>query len=162
MKIQILDPQAAAFPTPIMRPQPFSRNAIAIETAPYAILGLRVTLGLLFLAHGWLKVFTFTLPGTAKFFMSVGLPGFMAAPVTLMEIVGALMLIAGIYPRWTALGLFPIALVATLKVHGGNGWLFTNPGGGWEFPALLAIACLVQFLLGDGAYALGDRWFHKR
>jgi putative oxidoreductase len=133
-----------------------------METAPHAILGLRVTLGLLFLAHGWLKVFTFTLPGTAKFFASVGLPGFMAAPVALMEIVGALMLITGIFPRWTALGLFPIALVATLKVHGGNGWLFTNPGGGWEFPALLTIACLVQFLLGNGAYALGDRWFHKR
>jgi putative oxidoreductase len=162
MKIQIHDTHATALPHPIMRPQRFSRAAIAMETVPYAILGLRVTLGLLFLAHGWLKVFTFTLPGTAQFFASVGLPGFMAAPVALVEIVGGLMLIAGVFPRWTALGLFPIALVATLKVHGDNGWLFTNPGGGWEFPALLTVACLVQFLLGNGAYALGDRWFHKR
>jgi putative oxidoreductase len=39
-------------------------------------------------------------------------------------------------------------------VHGGNGFFFTNAGGGWEFPAFWAIALLVQALLGDGAYAL--------
>jgi len=55
-----------------------------------------------------------------------------------------------------ALGLFPILLLATFKVHGANGWLFTNSGGGWEFPAFFAIACLVQFLLGDGAFAIGS------
>ncbi|MEO0947324.1 MAG: DoxX family protein [Cyanobacteria bacterium J06641_5] len=129
-----------------------------LETAPYAILLLRVCLGLLFLAHGLLKVFTFTLAGTAQFFASVGLPGFMAAPVALAEILGGILLILGLCTRWTALGLFPILLVATFKVHGASGWLFTNEGGGWEFPAFFAIACLVQFLLGDGAFAIGKIW----
>ena len=78
------------------------------------------------------------------------------------EIVGGLLLVSGIYTRWIALGLFPILLVATFKVHGANGWLFTNKGGGWEFPAFFAVACLVQFLLGDGAYAIGSIWHHQR
>ena len=80
------------------RTQRLSKTTIALSagfandlnTAPYAILALRISLGLLFLAHGCLKVFTFTLPGTAQFFESVGLPGWMATPVAIIEIVGGL------------------------------------------------------------------------
>ena len=131
-----------------------SKPTIDLNTAPYAILVLRISLGLLFLAHGLLKLLVFTLPGTAQFFTSVGLPGLMAYIVAPMEIIGGLLLIAGIYTRWVALALFPILVVATFKVHLANGWLFTNKGGGWEFPAFYAVATLVQFLLGDGAYAI--------
>jgi putative oxidoreductase len=144
------------------RAQQSSKPAIDLATAPYAILVLRIGLGLLFLAHGGLKVFTFTLPGTAQFFESVGLPGWMATPVAILELVGGLLLVGGIQTRWVALGLFPILLVATFKAHGANGWLFTNKGGGWEFPAFFAIATVVQFLLGDGAYAIGSIWDRKR
>jgi putative oxidoreductase len=144
------------------RTQRLSKSSIDFATAPHAILVLRISLGLLFLAHGCLKVFTFTLPGTAQFFESVGLPSWMATPVAIDEIGGGLLLISGIYTRWIALGLFPILLVATFKAHGANGWLFTNKGGGWEFPAFFAIACIVQFLLGDGAYALGSILDRKR
>ena len=144
------------------RTQRLAKPVIDLETAPYGILVLRVSLGLLFLAHGLLKVFVFTLPGTAQFFESVGLPGFMATPVALAEIMGGMFLIAGLYTRWAALVLFPLLLVATFKVHGANGWLFTNKGGGWEFPAFFAIACLVQFLLGDGALAIGSILHRKR
>ncbi len=131
-----------------------SKPIIDLDTAPYAILVLRVSLGLLFLAHGLLKLLVFTLPGTAQFFTSVGLPGFIAYVVAPMEIIGGVLLIGGIYTRWVALALFPILVVATLKVHLANGWLFTNKGGGWEFPAFSAVATIVQFLLGDGAYAV--------
>lgn len=139
-----------------------SRPAIDLNTAPYAILLLRVSLGILFLAHGLLKVFVFTLPGTAQFFGSVGLPGFMAYPVTLLEILGGTALLVGFYSRWVAIALFPILLVATFKVHFANGWLFTNENGGWEFPAFFAIATVVQFLLGDGAYALSTKLRTRR
>lgn len=154
MKLTIRD-----IPNPVSasRNLRLAKPVIDLDTAPYAITLLRVSLGLLFLAHGLLKVFAFTLPGTARFFQSVGLPGFMAYVVTPMEIAGGLMLISGLYTRWVALALFPILLVATFKVHGANGWLFTNEGGGWEFPAFFAIATLVQFLLGDGAYALSAK-----
>lgn len=162
MKITIRDEADVAPAVLQSRVQRLAKPAIDLETAPYAILVLRASLGVLFLAHGLLKIFAFTLPGTAQFFESVGLPGFMATPVALAEIVGGVLLIAGIYTRWVALVLFPIVLVATFKVHGANGWLFTNKGGGWEFPALFAIVCLVQFLLGDGALAIGSILHRKR
>lgn len=137
-----------------------AKPTIDLETAPYGILLLRLTLGVLFIAHGLLKLLVFTLPGTAQFIQGLGLPGFMAYIVTPFELVGGLLLLAGLYTRWVALALFPILLVATFKVHWASGWLFSNEGGGWEFPALFAIALLVQFLLGDGAYSLGSI-FHR-
>ena len=76
-----------------------SKPTIDLDTAPYAILILRISLGLLFLAHGLLKLLVFTLPFTSQFFDSVGLPGFMAYLVAPMEIVGGLLLKSrSIYP----------------------------------------------------------------
>jgi len=56
------------------------RNSLEIRmidtrTAPYAALVLRLALGTMFVAHALLKLFVFTLPGTAQFFESLGLPG---------------------------------------------------------------------------------------
>lgn len=126
------------------------------RTAPYAALILRVSLGVMFIAHALLKILVFTLPGTAQFFGSVGLPGWLAYPVTGMELVGGAMLIAGVWTRWVALALVPV-LVGAAGVHWGNGWLFTAPNGGWEYPVFLALAAIAQALLGDGAYALRAR-----
>ena len=39
-------------------------------------------------------------------------------------------------------------------MHAGNGWVVSNPGGGWEFPAFYAVTLLVQAGLGSGAFAL--------
>ncbi|MBP2230168.1 putative oxidoreductase [Azospirillum agricola] len=124
------------------------------RTAPYAALVLRVGLGLLFLAHGLLlKVLTFGVAGTVGFFESLGYPGFLAYLVILGEIGGGLLLIAGAYTRWISLALLPIMIGATLQ-HVGNGWLFTAPNGGWEFPAFWTALLAVQALLGDGAFAV--------
>lgn len=115
---------------------------------------LRVSLGVIYLAHGlYLKLFVFTLPGTAQFFESIGLPGPLAYLVFAAETAGGVALIAGFHTRWTALALLPVALGATWA-HLGSGWLFTNAGGGWEYPLFLAVATLVQALLGDGSYAV--------
>jgi putative oxidoreductase len=115
---------------------------------------LRISLGVIYLAHGlYLKLFVFTLPGTAQFFDSIGLPGVLAYPVFAVETLGGLALILGVYPRLVAMALVPVALGATWA-HLGAGWLFTNPGGGWEYPLFLALATIVQALLGGGAYTL--------
>jgi putative oxidoreductase len=127
---------------------------IDTRTAPYAALLLRVSLGVMFIAHALLKILVFTLPGTAQFFDSVGFPGWAAYPVTAAELIGGVLLIAGVYARWVALALVPVLLGAA-AVHWGNGWLFTAPKGGWEYPVFLAAAALVQALLGDGKYRLG-------
>lgn len=123
------------------------------RTAPYAALLLRVSLGVLLLAHGLLlKVFTFGIPGTVGFFESIGYPGFFAYLVILGEIGGGLALILGLWTRWIALLMLPILIGATLQ-HVGNGWLFSSANGGWEFPAFWTVTLVVQALLGDGALA---------
>ena len=127
---------------------------IDTKTAPYAALVLRVALGVMFLAHGlWLKVFVFTLPGTAMFFESLGLPAPLAYVVVAAETVGGILLILGVKTRLVALALVPILLGATWT-HAGNGWVFTAEGGGWEYPLFLSVSAAVQALLGGGAYAL--------
>ncbi|HWK43941.1 MAG TPA: DoxX family protein [Stellaceae bacterium] len=121
------------------------------RTAPYAALLLRVTLGLLFLIHFSVKLFVFTPAGTAQFFGSLGLPPALAYLVMVGEFVGGLALILGIWTRVAAVVLMPIMLGAIFTVHGQNGFLFTAPNGGWEYPAFWTIALLTQALLGDGA-----------
>jgi putative oxidoreductase len=117
-------------------------------------LVLRSALGVVFLAHSvYLKGVVFGLPGTAQFFVSLGLPEVLAYVVFAAEALGGLALIAGIQVRWAALLLVPIALGATWA-HAEAGWLFTNDGGGWEYPLFLTAALIVQSLIGDGALAL--------
>lgn len=122
------------------------------RTALAAFL-LRVSLGALFVAHGFIKVFVFTLPGTVKFFESLGLPGFLAYVTIVAEIGGGLLLLAGAYTRAVALALVPLLIGATVP-HIANGFLFSSPNGGWEFPALWTVLLVVQALLGGGAFAV--------
>lgn len=117
------------------------------------LLLLRLSLGLMYLAHAGLKLFVFTLPGTAQFFAGQGLPGALAYAVFVAEAVGGAMLLLGVYPRQVALALVPILLGAAW-VHAPNGWVFTAPGGGWEYPVFLAAMSVVLWLAGDGAAAL--------
>lgn len=122
----------------------------------YAILVLRSGLGAVFIAHGLLKVFVVTLPGAAQFFESAGFPGWLAYPVAFIEIGGGVMLIAGIATRIVSVIFIPI-LLGALWFHAGNGWLFVNTNGGWEYPAFLIVATIAQGLLGSGGFALRFR-----
>ncbi|EGD00652.1 DoxX family membrane protein [Burkholderia sp. TJI49] len=122
----------------------------------FAATLLRVALGVLYLAHVAQKVFVFTLPGTAQFFASIGLPGWLAYLTTLVELVGGLALLAGVRVRVAALVLLPFMLGAT-AAHLPNGWSFASPNGGWEYPAFWAVTLAVQALLGGGAFAIGAR-----
>ncbi|MBU6372652.1 MAG: DoxX family protein [Alphaproteobacteria bacterium] len=122
---------------------------------PYGVTLLRVSLGLMFLAHSIvLKLMTFGLAGTAQFFEGVGLPGWLAYATFAAEALGGLALVAGVQARWVALALAPILIGAIVSVHGAKGWVFTAPGGGWEYPAYLFVLCIAQTLLGDGKFAL--------
>jgi putative oxidoreductase len=125
------------------------------RTAPYAALLLRLSLGALFLAHAGLKFFVFRPAGTAKFFASVGMPAELAYLVIPAEVLAGVALILGVWTRAVALAATPILLGAIFTVHGAAGFFFTNPHGGWEYPAFWTVALLVQALLGDGAHALG-------
>lgn len=123
------------------------------HTAAYGLTLLRISLGAMWIAHALLKLFVFTLPGTAQFFESVGLPGILAYPVFAAELLGGAAILLGVYARQVSLALTPVLAVAA-SVHFANGWLFTNQGGGWEYPVFLAIASVALWLAGDGAWAL--------
>jgi putative oxidoreductase len=115
---------------------------------------LRVSMGVLFLAHAGLKLFILTPAGTVGYFASLGLPGPLAYLVIAAEFLGGIALILGAYTRWVSLALVPILLGSIYVPHGAAGFFFSNEGGGWEFPAFWAVALVVQALLGDGAFAL--------
>jgi putative oxidoreductase len=127
---------------------------IDTKTAPYAALLLRLTLGVLFLAHASLKIFVFTPAGTAQFFGSIGLPPALAYITIVWEVLGAAAMILGIWPRLAALAMVPVLLGALFTAHLGNGFFFSNPNGGWEYLAFWIAAQVALALTGDGVYAL--------
>ncbi|MBT2785796.1 MULTISPECIES: DoxX family protein [unclassified Halomonas] len=133
--------------------QPFLQPSLQT----HAISLLRIALGVMTLSHGLLKVFVFTLPGTVGYFESLGLPGFLAYLTIAAEVGGGIALLLGVYTRRVSLALVPVLLGAAL-VHFGNGWMFSNPGGGWEFPVFWAIALIVQAGLGSGRWVLSPRF----
>ena len=111
---------------------------------------LRTGLGVMFIAHALLKYFVFTLPGTYKFFESLGLPGALGYVTFAAELAGGALLVAGVRTRIVALALTPFVLGATWA-HSGNGWVFTAQNGGWEYPAFLTLVAVVVAVLGNGA-----------
>lgn len=125
------------------------------DLIPYAALILRLSLGALFLAHGLLKLLVFKPAGTVAYFKSLGLPGFVAYVTITAELGGAALLILGFATSLVSLALIPLILGTIFTVHGAKGWMFSNEGGGWEFPAFWSVALLVQALLGGGVLSLG-------
>jgi len=111
---------------------------------------LRVVVGIVFLAHGWQKLFGFGFHGVAGMFggMGIPLPAVSAVVVTLVEFLGGAALIIGLLTRWAAaLNGFDM-VVAILVVHLKNGFL--KPGG-FEHPLVMLAACIALVMLGPGA-----------
>ena len=119
----------------------------------YGAFITRVSLGVVLLAHGLLKVLVFTIPGTVGFFDSIGLPAIAAYLVIFGELAGGVALILGVYSRLVAALSLPI-LLGSVWAHIGNGWLFSAPNGGWEFPLLLVALAVAVTIQGGGAFAL--------
>ncbi|WP_414833064.1 DoxX family protein [Afifella sp. YEN Y35] len=126
---------------------------IDTRLAPYGAFLLRISLGVMLIAHAYMKIVTFTVPGFEGFLAQLGLPTLFAWPIILGELFGGLALIAGVYSRLISILVLPI-LLGAIWVHAPNGWSFSAANGGWEYPAFLSVAALVQALIGDGAFAL--------
>ncbi|MWN06551.1 DoxX family protein [Gilliamella sp. Pas-s95] len=118
-----------------------------------ASLMLRVALGVMFLAHGLTKLLVFTPAGTAQYFESIGFPGFVGYLTMVFEIGGGLLLLLGILTRIVS-SLTVIQMVVIAFIHSVNGWSFSNAGGGWEYPAFMALTALSLALLGSGRFSV--------
>jgi putative oxidoreductase len=126
------------------------------NSAPYGVFLLRVALGAMWISHALMKYLVFTVPGFAGYLGSVGFPAALAGPVILIELIGGLLILLGVYARHVALLLIPV-MAAAASVHIANGWVFSATGGGWEYPAFLIVVSFALWLIGDGAYALRSR-----
>lgn len=110
---------------------------------------LRLTFGVILLAHGLLKALVFGHAGTVGFFASLGLPAIVAYIVMYAEILAGIAIIVGFRVRAIAILTLPI-LLGAVWVHAGNGWLFSAKGGGWEFPVVLVVMAVIVAMQGGG------------
>lgn len=127
------------------------------------LLILRVSLGIVFLAHGWLKVFTFGLDRGYQVFEAHTIwhinliPGWFIYPAAAIEWIGGIMLILGLKTKW-ALPLLAGVAFGAGAVHFENGWNYTSkPDGGWEYGIFLFICCVALWLTGPGKHRLGNK-----
>ena len=115
---------------------------------------LRVVTGVIMIVHGWQKFFVDGIAGVSAFFGSMGIPaaGVGAVAVATIELVGGLLLLAGLGTRVVG-ALFAAAMIgAIVFVHGANGFLAT--GGGYEFVLLLAGVGVTLALTGGGRFSV--------
>lgn len=130
--------------------------ALPAVRAAYGPTLVRVAVGLVMLAHAYAKARVFTFAGTEAYFAAHGFPAWTVYPVFAAELLGGLALVAGWRTRLAAAALVPVMLGA-LVPHAGNGWMFTNPGGGWEYVAVLLALLASIVVAGPGALALDGR-----
>ncbi len=126
---------------------------IDTRLAPYGAFVLRAALGVMFIAHAYLKVAVFGIAGFEGFLTQVGLPAIFAWPIILAELLGGAAILAGVQSRLVATALLAV-LVGAFFVHVPNGWVFNAPNGGWEYPAFLIAAAVAHILIGEGAFAV--------
>ena len=110
---------------------------------------LRIHFGIILLAHGWLKVYVFSVAGTVGYFSSIGLPSIIAYLVIFGELVGGLALVLGIQTKLAAALAVPIVFGAAV-MNSGNGWLHSASGGGWEYAASLTVIAISLAFTGSG------------
>ncbi|WP_046178850.1 DoxX family protein [Domibacillus tundrae] len=116
---------------------------------------LRITLGVIFLAHGTAK-FQGGIENTVGWFESIGLPGFMAYAVAVIEVVGGIALIVGLGTRIVS-ALFALLLIgAIIKVKFAAGFL-----NGYAYDLVLLSLSVSLFVEGSKLYSIGNLLFNQ-
>ena len=126
----------------------------------WGIAILRVVVGIVFLAHGGQKLFVWGRGGVAGSFAQIGIPAPMLAAVvvTLVECLGGLALLLGLFTRWAAISLAINMVGAIFTVHLKAGFFLPD---GYEFVLTLLAANVALALLGPGEASL-ERVFRQR
>ncbi len=133
------------------------RDADAVDLA---LLGLRVAVGLMFFAHGWVHLRRVREgAGVANWFESLGMRNgpLNAWMVTLVEIAGGAMLVVGFLTPLAAASVTGVSVVAWITNHRNAGFfVYSRPTEGWEYVMILAVLGLALGTLGPGEWSLDD------
>jgi len=121
----------------------------------WGIAIMRAVVGIVFLMHGGQKLFVWGFGGVAAFMGQVGIPAPMLAAVvvTLVEFVGGLAFLLGLFTRWFAIPLAIDMLVAIFAVHLRGGFFLPN---GYEFALTLLAANMALAWLGSGEVSVDN------
>ncbi len=114
---------------------------------------MRLTVGIIMVAHGYHKVFG-GLHHTAQFVASLGLPGWLGYVSAFTEFLGGLLILAGFFTRPAALAICIDLGVAIWKIHWHNGLLGAPDRPGMEFPLALATLAFALIFFGAGAISV--------
>jgi putative oxidoreductase len=114
---------------------------------PLALLLLRVAIGIIFIYHGYPKLFGHTRE-TVETFAHMGFPRYFAYVAGIIEFFGGCILVLGLFARIAGLLLAGEMAIALWKVHG----ILSDPRavGHYEFPLVLAVSCFAVACLGAG------------
>jgi putative oxidoreductase len=130
----------------------FSAQTVDRHLAPYGIVLLRLAIGIDWIAHALLKT-SRGMETHEALLARNGITPLLAWPTFSIEILGGLAIILGIYSRqWALLLLVFLGVVVWVKWP--VGWVYSNTGGGWEYPLFWFFAQASFVLFGDGAFAL--------
>ena len=134
-------------------------NATSADPLNVAVLILRVTIGLMIMAHGYNHIFGGgKIHGTASWFASMGMkPGILHAWLASVTELGAgAMLLAGLLTPLAAGAVMSVMVVAWVTAHRSNGFFIFKPGQGWEYVAFISMTCLALGTLGAGEWSLDN------
>ena len=123
------------------------------KQAQVALGIIRIVAGVIFMAHGYQKLFMMGLPGVTEFFTQVGapLPGITAIVVASLELAGGFALLIGFFARFVAVPLAMDIAGAIVLVHMKNGFFVPR---GVEFVTLLMVAAVAIAIAGPGKFSV--------
>jgi len=138
----------------------YARSTNFSRRVDTGLLILRIVIGIVFLVHGWQKVFVFGLAGVSGAFGQMGapLPTITGPLAAIVELLAGGALVIGLLTRLAAFGLAVDMLGAILIVHLKGGFFMPN---GYEFALTLLAANVAIAIAGAGYYSI-DRVIAER
>ena len=125
---------------------------------PLGLLLLRLGVGIVFLFHGYAKLFG-SPAMWLKWFPQYGFPSYFAYLAGSLEFFGAILLILGLLTRVVGLLLAIQMAVAVVKVHIPATGLYNV--GGYELPLLLGVASFALATVGAGLLSVDAATFER-
>ena len=117
----------------------------------HALIALRVMIGIIMMAHGFQRLYFGTVGEFGGWLNSQGfiIGTALAWSITLFELIGGAVLVAGFFVRWISLAWMLVIIPGIFMVHLQHGWYVVGPSTGGVEYSLLILTCLVVLVAGD-------------